>query len=190
MKAMGHPRDSQASRTFLKDLFRTTIAAAHPSVCLQPHLPQPPVKGRLILLAAGKAAGAMIEFAEQHYLDQARLPPDRIAGLAVTRRGYGRPTRLIEVVQAGHPLPDDASLAAAKRILQLANGARADDLVLVLLSGGASANWVAPAPGVTLADKQVVTRALLRLGAAISISVSRTMSLLRARYFFGSQMRP
>jgi glycerate 2-kinase len=167
MKAMGHPRDSQASRTFLKDLFWTTIAAAHPSVCLQPHLPQPPVKGRLILLAAGKAAGAMIEFAEQHYLDQARLPPDRIAGLAVTRRGYGRPTRLIEVVQAGHPLPDDASLAAAKRILQLANGARADDLVLVLLSGGASANWVAPAPGVTLADKQVVTRALLRLGATI-----------------------
>jgi len=155
------------ARPFLDGLFRIAIAAAYPSGCLPPHLPRPPATGRLIVLAAGKAAGAMIETAERHYLDEARLPPSRLTGLAVTRHGYCRPTRLTEVLQAGHPLPDDASCAAAERILRLAGEAQADDLVLVLLSGGASANWVAPAPGVTFADKQAVTRALLRSGAAI-----------------------
>ena len=102
------------------------------------------------MLAAGKAAGAMIEAAERHYLDAAGLPASRIAGLAVTRHGYGRPTRLIEMVEAGHPVPDAAGLAAAERALLLAGAATADDLVLVLLSGGASANWIAPAAGMTL----------------------------------------
>lgn len=154
------------ARAFLHDLFRTAIAAAHPSVCLPYHLPAPPDKGRLILLAAGKAAGSMTEAAERHYLD-AGFPAARLTGLAVTRHGYGRPTKQIEVVEAGHPVPDAAGLEAAQRTLELANGATADDLVLVLMSGGASANWIAPADGLTFADKQAVTRALLRSGAHI-----------------------
>ena len=107
----------------------------------------------------------MTEIAERHYL--ARLPRGRLAGLAVTRHGYGRPTRDIPVIEAGHPLPDAAGISATKRALALADAADADDLVLVLLSGGASANWIAPAAGLALEEKQAVTRALLRSGAAI-----------------------
>jgi glycerate 2-kinase len=154
------------SRALLERLYRTAVAAAHPATCLPPHLPAPPAHGRLIMLAAGKAAGSMTEIAERHYLDNA-LPPGRIEGIAVTRHGYGRPTRIVPVVEAGHPVPDAAGLAAAERTLALADGARASDLVLVLLSGGASANWIAPAAGLTLAEKQAVTRALLKSGASI-----------------------
>ena len=152
-------------RALLEALFRAAVAAAHPAGVLPPALPKVPERGRLIILAAGKAAGAMTEVAEGHYL--ARLPPARLAGLAVTRHGYRRPTRSIPVIEAGHPLPDAAGLSATKRVLALAAAADADDLVLVLLSGGASANWIAPAAGLALAEKQAVTRALLRSGAAI-----------------------
>ena len=155
------------ARAFLDRLFRTAIAAAHPSTCLPPHLPAPPPAGRLIVLAAGKAAGAMTEAAERHYLDVIGIPADRLTGLAVTRHGYGRPTRQIDIIEAGHPLPDAAGLAAALRVLDIADAATADDLVLVLLSGGASANWIAPAHGLAFADKQAVTRALIRSGANI-----------------------
>jgi hydroxypyruvate reductase len=117
-----------------------------------------------VILAAGKAAGSMTQVAERHY---AALPPTRLAGLAVTRHGYGRPTTRIPVVEAGHPVPDKAGISAAKRALKLADEVDADDLVLVLLSGGASANWIAPAPGLTLEEKQATTRALLKSGAAI-----------------------
>ncbi len=153
------------SRQLLESLFRTAIAAAHPSQCLPPNLPEPPAGGRLIVLAAGKAAGSMTQAAEQHYLG--RIALDRLAGIAVTRHGYGRPTRHIAIVEAGHPVPDEAGLKGTERALALAQAAGADDLVLVLLSGGASANWIAPAAGITLAEKQAVTRALLRSGAAI-----------------------
>ncbi len=108
----------------------------------------------------------MTEVAERHYLD-AGLAADRLTGLAVTRHGYGRPTQQIDVIEAGHPVPDAAGLAAAARTLDLADRAGANDLVLVLLSGGASANWIAPAPRLAFADKQAVTRALLRSGANI-----------------------
>jgi glycerate 2-kinase len=118
------------------------------------------------VLAAGKAAGSMTEVAERHYLDQG-VAPDRIRGLAVTRHGYGRPTRVLPVVEAGHPVPDEAGLRAAEQVLAFAEGASPDDLVLILLSGGASANWIAPAQGITFAEKQAVTRALLRSGANI-----------------------
>ena len=158
---------SETPRAFLETLFNTAVAAAHPAHCLVPHLPAPPSRGRLVMLAAGKAAGAMTEVAERHYLDTRGLPPERLAGLAVTRHGYACPTRLIRVVEAGHPVPDAAGLAATAETLALAETATTHDLVLVLLSGGASANWIAPAAGVTFADKQAVTRALLRSGAAI-----------------------
>jgi glycerate 2-kinase len=155
------------SRAFLDELYRTAVAAAHPATCLVPHLPDPPAAGRLIILAAGKAAGAMAEVAEAHYLDRRGITAARIVGVAVTRRGYARPTRIVEVIEAGHPVPDAASLAGAERALALAEGATASDLVLVLVSGGASANWIAPVPGVTLAEKQAVNRALLKSGAGI-----------------------
>jgi glycerate 2-kinase len=158
------------SRDLLESLFRTAVAAAHPGQCLPANLPDFPPRGRLVILAAGKAAGSMTQTAETHYLAQMTkrgLAEDRLAGIAVTRHGYGLPTRRIEVVEAGHPVPDEAGLAGTERALALADAAGADDLVLVLLSGGASANWIAPAAGLTLAEKQAVTRALLRSGADI-----------------------
>jgi glycerate 2-kinase len=157
-------------RDLLESLFGTAVAAAHPSQCLPGNLPDFPQAGRLILLAAGKAAGSMTEAAERHYLAQmaARgIADDRLAGIAVTRHGYTRPTRRIEVVEAGHPVPDQPGLAGTERALKLAEAAGANDFVVVLLSGGASANWIAPASGLTLAQKQDVTRALLRSGANI-----------------------
>ena len=157
---------TQPARQFLSDLFRTAVAAAHPATCLPPCLPTPPA-GKIILLAAGKAAGAMAEVAETFYLDRHKLAPARLTGIAVARHGYGRPMRAVSMIEAGHPIPDAAGLAAAERALALADGAAASDLVLVLISGGASANWIAPAHGVSFADKQAVTRALLRSGAAI-----------------------
>jgi glycerate 2-kinase len=155
------------ARAFLERLFRAAVAAAHPATCLPPLLPAPP-KGRLILLAAGKAAGSMTEVAEGQYLDNLTLARDRLTGIAVARHGYGRPTRVVEMIEAGHPVPDAAGLKAAERVLELAGGATANDLVLVLISGGASANWVAPPQGVTFEEKSAVTRALLRSGATIS----------------------
>ena len=157
-----------ACRTFLEGLFSTAVAAAHPSQCLPPYLPEPPPSGRLVVLAAGKGAGAMAEAAERHYLDGHGLPASRIAGLAVTRHGYARPTRQVRVIEAGHPVPDAAGLAATLETLSLADSATADDLVVVLMSGGASANWIAPAAGLSLAEKQALTRALLASGATIS----------------------
>ena len=154
-----------SKRAFLEDLFARAVAAAHPSTCLPRHLPAPPRDGRLILLAAGKAAGSMIEVAERHYLE-AGFPASRIGGIAVARHGYGRPTRVVPMIEAGHPIPDQAGLESAAKALAIAESAGESDLVLVLMSGGASANWIAPA-GITFAEKQAVTRALLRSGANI-----------------------
>ena len=103
------------------------------------------------MLGAGKGGGSLTEVAETHYL--ARMPENRLDGIAVTRHGYGRPTRRIPVVEAGHPVPDEAGLAGAESMLDIADAAGADDLVLVLLSGGASANLIAPASGITLRRK-------------------------------------
>jgi glycerate 2-kinase len=153
------------NRELLESLFQSAVGAAHPARCLPPSLPEPPPRGRLIVLAAGKAGGSLTEVAERHYL--ARIPADRLDGIAVTRHGYGRPTQHIKVVEAGHPVPDAAGLAGAERMLALADAAADRDLVLVLLSGGASANLIAPAAGITLEDKQATTRALLRSGANI-----------------------
>ncbi len=155
-------------RTFLEGLFNSAVAAAHPRHCLPPHLPEPPPSGRLIILAAGKAAGAMAEIAERHYRNDRGVAAHRIDGLAVTRHGYARPTHQIRVIEAGHPVPDAAGLAATADTLSLADSADVNDLVVVLLSGGASANWIAPAAGITLAEKQTLTRALLASGASIT----------------------
>src|ERR1700676_1820765 len=153
-------------RPLLRAIFDAAVAAAHPDVVLAPHL-RPVPKGRVICLAAGKAAAAMAAAAERHYLDALEMDPARLAGIATTRHGHGVPTRRINVIGGGHPVPDEAGLKGAQQSLQLAQGAGADDLLLVLLSGGGSANWIAPAEGVSFAQKQLLTRALLRSGAPI-----------------------
>jgi glycerate 2-kinase len=156
-----------ATRALLRSVYDAAVAAAHPSTCLPPHLPEPPKSGRLIVLAAGKAAGSMAEIAEEFYLTTQKFPRERMTGIAVSRPGYTRPTQLIEMIEAGHPVPNRAGIDATIRVLDLASGATADDLVLVLFSGGASANWIAPAAGISLDDKRALTRELLRSGATI-----------------------
>lgn len=153
-------------RPLLRAIFDAAVARAHPDVVLSAHL-RPAPKGRVICLAAGKGAAAMAAAAERHYLDDLKLDPSRLIGIATTRHGHGVPTRRIRVVEAGHPVPDEAGLKAADDTLRLAADATADDLLLVLLSGGGSANWIAPVEGVSFAQKQQVNRALLRSGAPI-----------------------
>ncbi len=155
-------------RDILLTLFKTAVEAAQPDRCLAPHWPEPPHEGKLIVIAAGKAAAAMARAAEAHYT--ALLPPERRAGLAVTRHGYGAGIAFdwIGLIEAGHPVPDAASERAAREVLALAGTARQEDTVLVLMSGGASALLAAPAEGLTLADKQALTRDLLRCGATIA----------------------
>lgn len=161
-----HNRAMTDKRPLLRAIFDAAVAAAHPDVILAAHLPVPPL-GRIICLAAGKGAAAMAAAAEMHYLSDLRLAPERLTGIATTRHGHGVPTRCIRVVEAGHPVPDEAGLMGAADTLALAATATADDLLLVLISGGGSANWIAPADGISFQQKQQVTRALLRSGAAI-----------------------
>jgi hydroxypyruvate reductase len=149
----------------LMQLLRAAIASADPEHCLPPVLPPVPKTGRLILLAAGKGSAAMVRAAERHYREHGGL--ERIEGLAVTRTGFALPTERIPLLEAGHPVPDAGSVEAAQKALALAGEAGEEDTVLVLLSGGASALWTAPVSGVSLAEKQELTRALLASGAPI-----------------------
>src|SRR5580704_17531075 len=153
-------------RPLLRAIYDAAVAAAHPDVVLAQHL-RPVPKGRVICLAAGLGAAAMAASAEKHYLDALKLEPSRLVGIATTRHGHGVPTRRIRVVEAGHPMPDQPGLRGAEDTLTLAATAEADDLLLVLLSGGGSANWIAPTEGITFEQKQKLTRALLRSGAPI-----------------------
>jgi len=153
-------------RPLLRAIFDAAVAAAHPDVVLSAHL-RPVPRGNIVCLAAGKGAAALAAAAERHYLDTLKLDPARLSGIATTRHGHGVPTRRIKVIEAGHPVPDEAGLKAADETLGLAQTVGPDDLLLVLLSGGGSANWIAPADGVTFAQKQQVNRALLRSGAPI-----------------------
>src|SRR6266567_4243270 len=121
-------------RPLLRAIFDAAVAAAHPDIALAAHL-RPVPKGRVICLAAGKAAAAMAATAERHYLDELGLAPSRLTGIATTRHGHGVPTRRIRVIEAGHPVPDAAGLKGADDSLQLAQEADVDDLLLVLRSG-------------------------------------------------------
>ena len=143
-------------------MFQAAVDAAAPGLCVMPNLPQPPA-GRTVVVGAGKAAAAMAQAVE------AAWPAYRpLSGLVVTRYGHGvGPLPRIEVVEASHPVPDDAGQLAAARMLALVGGLGPDDLVLCLMSGGASALLALPAPGIDLAAKQTVNRALLRSGAGI-----------------------
>jgi glycerate 2-kinase len=148
-------------RELLRQMFDAAIDAAQPALCVPPHLPRKPL-GRLVVIGAGKASAAMAKAAEDHW-DAADL-----SGVVVTRYGYSVPCRRIEIVEAAHPVPDGAGLAAARRILKTVQGLRADDIVLCLISGGGSSLLVLPLDGLTLDDKQMVNRALLKSGATIS----------------------
>ena len=161
---MLHPHPSAPAampdrRSFLRSLFDAAVAAAQPATALPPHLPAPP-KGRTVVIGAGKAAAAMARAVEAHW-------QGALSGLVVTRYGQKLPTRLIEVAESSHPVPDAAGEAAARRMLACVAGLGPDDLVLALISGGASALLSLPAAGLTLADKQAVNKALLRSGASI-----------------------
>ena len=158
-------------REFLQALYQTAVTRALPLANTARYLPPPPTPesgGRTIVIGAGKAGGAMAQAVE------ALWPPDApLEGLVVTRYGHipPRPAGLaqrIEVVEAAHPVPDAAGLAAAQRILALVQGLTENDLVLCLISGGGSALLTLPADGLTLQDKQAISKALLNSGATIA----------------------
>lgn len=143
----------------LRQMFDAAVAAAQPALSVPQHLPAPP-KGRLIVLGAGKASAAMARAVEDNWTGP-------ISGLVVTRYGHAVDCRFIEIVEAAHPVPDQAGLEAARRILDLARSAEEDDTVLCLISGGGSALMPLPLDPLTLEDKQTVTRMLLASGATI-----------------------
>ena len=160
---------ASATRARLLSLYEAAVAAAHPDVCLPPHLPAPPDPGRIIVVGAGKAAAAMAAAAENHYRRLGVL--DRVTGFTTAPHGTSDPrgagTHTIGLMHARHPTPDAASVAAAERTLPLAASATAGDLVLVLFSGGASSLWAAPVHGISLEAKTALTRGLLKCGADI-----------------------
>ena len=152
------PQSTQ--RALLRAMFDAAVASAQPARCLAPHLPVPP-KGRTLVIGAGKASAAMAQALEAHW-------PTPLEGLVITRYGYAVPCEHIEVVEAAHPVPDEAGLLATARIRQMVSGLTQDDLVIALISGGGSSLLVAPGDGITLADKQAVNAALLHCGANIA----------------------
>jgi hydroxypyruvate reductase len=147
------------ARELLKAMFDAAIAAAQPDLCVPPHLPARP-RGRLVVVGAGKASVAMARAVEGAW-------PDQLEGLVVTRYGYAVPCERIEIVEAAHPVPDAAGQRAAERMLEMVRGLTADDTVLCLVSGGGSSLLPLPLAGITLEDKQRVSRALLASGASI-----------------------
>ena len=148
-------------RDFLHGLFGAALNVVGAATCLPPHLPAPPVKGRTLVIGAGKGAAAMARSVEQHWKGE-------LSGLVVTRYGHGEPCERIEVVEAAHPVPDEAGQAAAARMLDMVGSLTENDLVLCLISGGGSSLLALPAPGITLEQKQRLNKALLKSGAAIS----------------------
>jgi len=150
-------------RALLRAMFDAAIAAAQPALCLPPHLPPrpDPSQGRTLVIGAGKASAAMARALEDVWAGP-------LQGLVITRYGYEVPCDRIEIVQAAHPVPDAAGLQAAQRLRALVGDLTPDDLVIALISGGGSSLLVAPGPGLTLADKQAVSQALLKSGATIS----------------------
>ena len=161
-------------RGFLRVLFDAAVAQAVPGAEMAAFLPAPPDPsngGRTLVIGAGKAVGAMAAAVN------ALWPKDApMTGLVVTRYDYVPPAYKalqqqgagrIEIVEAAHPVPDEAGRRAAQRIAELTHGLTKNDLVLCLMSGGASSLLAMPAEGVTLEEKQAINKALLKSGAAI-----------------------
>ena len=162
----GDPKD------LLKRLFGAAVDSADPAKTVARHLPERP-RGRVVVVGAGKSAAAMARAVEAEWPD--------VTGVVVTRYGHVVPTRSIEVIEASHPVPDQAGADAAQRILAAVRGLTSDDLVLALISGGGSALMTAPAPGLTLDDKMQVNRLLLASGAPIGVmnQVRRRLSAIK-----------
>ena len=150
-------------KQLLRQMFDAAVAAAQASHCLPPHLHDlchPLPRGRTIVIGAGKASAEMARVVERHW-------PGPLAGLVVTRYGYAVPCERIGIMESAHPVPDQASVLAAQRILALVADLSPDDLVICLVSGGGSSLMVLPGDGVSLQDKQDINRALLKSGATI-----------------------
>ncbi|MSP00292.1 MAG: glycerate kinase [Acetobacteraceae bacterium] len=153
--------DDARARVALRHLFDTAIASTDPRRVLAAHLPPKPTGGRCIVVGGGKSAAVMAAALEDAWPD---VPME---GTVVTRYGHAVPTRRIEVIEASHPVPDANSERGAKRLLERVRGLTQHDLVIALISGGASALLAAPAPSLSLDDKQSINRALLASGANI-----------------------
>ncbi|WP_312551328.1 glycerate kinase [Massilia sp.] len=152
-------------RELLLKMFEAAVEAAQPEHCVPPHLPlhllqATPNRGRVLVIGAGKASAAMARALERHW-------PGPLSGLVVTRYGYAVPCERIEIVEAAHPVPDAAGLAAAERMMALVRGLGPEDTVICLVSGGGSSLLPLPLDAITLEDKQLVNRALLASGATI-----------------------
>ena len=153
MNSLENPKE------LLQQMFAAAVEAAQPVHCIPKFLPEPP-KGRLIVIGAGKASAAMAKAFEDSW-------PGELSGVVLTRYGYQIPCQRIEILEASHPVPDAAGLAASRRILQTVQGLSADDTVVCLISGGGSALLTLPFDGISLEEKQAVNRELLRSGANI-----------------------
>src|SRR5690606_37880730 len=156
-------------RLLLERLFHRAVAQAQPALAVERHLPDPP-RGRTVVIGAGKASAQMARAFEKDWAGE-------ISGLVVTRYGYAEACERIEIVEAAHPVPDQAGLDAAARLLDLVSGLGPDDLVVALISGGGSSLLPAPASGLDLADEQEINRALLASGAPIGV-----MNLIRNQF--------
>ncbi|OKL45875.1 glycerate kinase type-2 family protein [Pseudovibrio exalbescens] len=150
----------KSPRVFLEGLFEAAIASAQPENCVPPYLPEN-ISGRLVVIGAGKASAAMARAVERSW-------DGPLEGLVVTRYGYSVPCERIEIAEAAHPVPDEAGMRAAMRMMNYVSALGEEDTVLCLMSGGGSALLPLPAPGISLEDKQKINRALLKCGATIS----------------------
>jgi Putative glycerate kinase len=148
-------------RKLLTRMFDAAVAAADPRAGIRKHLPPPPAEGRTVVIGAGKGAAQMTAALED-------LWDGPLSGVVVTRYGYGCATRNIEIIEAAHPVPDEAGLAASRQLMDAVSGLRQEDLVIALICGGGSALLPAPPPGLTLADEIALNRELLSSGASIS----------------------
>ena len=157
--------------TLLRGLFDAALAAADPKQVIPPWLRQivaGGVAGRVLVVGAGKASAAMARTIEDNWTEITGLPLSRLEGLVVTRYAHGVPCSRIEIVEAAHPVPDEAGLRAAECILEMVQGLTPSDLVICLISGGGSALLAMPAAGLSLEHKRVVNHELLMSGADIS----------------------
>ena len=160
-------------KAFLTSIFEAAVAAADPERTIRSHLPAKP-KGRTIVIGAGKGSAQMAAAFEKAW-------DGPIEGLVVTRYGYATPCERIEIIEAAHPVPDEAGLTASRRLLDMVSGLTPDDLVVALISGGGSALLPMPAPGLTFADEIAVNEALLASGAPIAAmnTIRKHVSVLK-----------
>jgi hydroxypyruvate reductase len=166
--------DTPKALAFLERVFNVAVENAKPFNAIQKHLPEPP-RGRCVVVGAGKASAAMAAALD------AAWPDVDLSGVVVTRYGHAVPAGRIDVLEASHPVPDEMSVEAARRMFAAVNDLKPEDLVVSLMSGGGSSLLIAPAGAMTMADKKEVNGALLLSGATISEmnAIRRKLSLIK-----------